>query len=236
MRLLAIDTATEACSAALYLHGEVLERFAVGPRRHGDWILAMLEGLLAEASLGLRDLDALAFGRGPGAFTGVRIATGVIQGLALGASLPVVPVSNLAALAQRQFRERGARLSLTALDARMGEVYWAAYAINPEGHAQLVGEEEVATPERVALPTGEGWHGVGSGWGAHGAVLAARLGPALAGMNPDTHCHAHDLALLGVAGYRAGQAVAAVQALPVYLRDRVTWPQASAPAPDGLSS
>ncbi len=119
MKLLAIETATEACSAALYIDGEISERYEVAPRRHAELILLMMEQLLTEAELKLTQLDALAFGRGPGSFTGVRIATGVIQGAAFGAQLPVVPVSTLAALAQRHYRMRGACRILPAFDARM---------------------------------------------------------------------------------------------------------------------
>ncbi|GAB4353090.1 MAG: hypothetical protein Kow0060_03270 [Methylohalobius crimeensis] len=127
MRILAIETATEACSAALYLDGVVEERFQVAPRRHTHLILPMAEALLAEAGLTLSALDGLAFGRGPGSFTGLRIAAGVIQGLAFGADLPVVPVSTLAALAWQVFDEGAADCALAALDARMGEVYWGIY-------------------------------------------------------------------------------------------------------------
>lgn len=223
MKLLAIDTAAEACSAALFLDGGVQSRFLIAPRRHGELILAMLDELLTAAGLTLTDLDALAFGRGPGAFTGVRIATGVVQGAAFGANLPVVPVSNLAALAQRHFRENGHRRVLSALDARMGEVYWGAYAIDPGGLARLVGTEQVATPEQVNVPEGGDWHGAGSGWASYGEALRRRVGELLGSVTPELVCHAEDVAVLGVAGFLEGQAVSAEQALPVYLRDQVAW-------------
>jgi len=135
----------------------------------------------------------------------------------------VVPVSNLAALAQRTFREGGHRRILAAFDARMGEVYWGAYEIGGSGFAEAAGAEQIAAPERVEVPTGAGWQGAGSGWGTYPDVLRERVGPALAGVTPDLVCHAHDVALLGVEGFAAGGAVAAEQALPVYLRDRVAW-------------
>jgi len=222
MKLMAIDTSGEGCSAALYLDGELETRFLVQPRGHSELILGMMQGLLDEAGLGLADLDALAFGRGPGSFTGVRIATGVIQGAAYASGLPVVPVSTLAALAERHFRESGARRMLAALDARMGEVYWGAFEV-AQG-AELVsprGEEEVCPPDAVPLPPGIGWQGVGSGWLSYGAELRERLGDRLASSHPRLLCSAHDVALLGVAGLLEGAAVKAEEALPVYLRNRV---------------
>ena len=223
MKLLAIDTAAEACSAALFLDGEVASRFLIAPRRHGELILAMLDELLTAAGLRLADLDALAFGRGPGAFTGVRIATGVVQGAAFGADLPVVPVSNLAALAQRHFRENGHRRILSAFDARMGEVYWGAYEIDSNGLARAMGIEQVAMPEQVSVPEGGEWHGAGSGWASYGDALRVRVGENLGTVTPELVCHAEDVAVLGVAGFLEGQAVPAEQALPVYLRDQVAW-------------
>jgi tRNA threonylcarbamoyladenosine biosynthesis protein TsaB len=223
MKILAIDTATEACSAALLLDGEVRERFEVQPRKHGQLILGMMDGLLAEAGLALPQLDALAFGRGPGAFTGVRIATGVAQGAAFGADLPLLPISTLAALAQRHFREAGARRILAAFDARMGELYWGAYRLDESGLVRLVGEEQVAAPDALRLPPGDGWHGVGSGWGTYAEALGARLGDALADISPGLLCSAHDVALLAAAAFQEGQGVPAEQGLPVYLRDQVAW-------------
>lgn len=226
MKILAIDTATEACTAALLLDGEVRERFAVQPGKHGQLILGMMDGLLAEAGLVLTQLDALAFGRGPGAFTGVRIATGIAQGVAFGADLPLLPVSTLAALAQRHYREAGARRILAAFDARMGELYLGAYRIDESGLARLLGEEQVATPEALQLPSGDGWHGAGSGWGIYAEALAARLGDALADTNPGLSYSAREVALLAAAAFDEGRCVAAELGLPVYLRDRVAWKRA----------
>lgn len=221
MRLLAIDTSTEACSAALYLDGTVTVRFRLAPREHSRLILPMCGELLAEAGLTLSALDGLAFGRGPGAFTGVRIAAGTIQGLGLGSSLPVVPVSSLAALAQGACRELGTRRVLAALDARMGEVYWGTFTLGPDGLVRPAGAECVSPPDTVPLPEGEGWWGVGSGWAAHREALAARLGNRLVKVEPERYPSAEDVAVLGVEGLRQGRAVSAEHALPVYLRDRV---------------
>lgn len=222
MRLLAIDTSGESCSAALYLDGELRDRFAVQPRGHAELILGMMQALLAESGLALGQLDALAYGRGPGSFTGVRIATGVVQGAAFGAGLPVVPVSTLAALAQRHYRETGAERVLPAFDARMHEVYWAAYELREDGLMGLLGRESVSAPERVERPPGAGWQGVGSGWLSYGELLRHRLGDAVESVHPRQICHARDVAVLGVQGLAAGTAVSAGEVLPVYLRNQVT--------------
>jgi tRNA threonylcarbamoyladenosine biosynthesis protein TsaB len=216
LKLLALDTSTEACSAALWLDGEVCERFALG-REHAGRILPMIEELLAEAGIKLGALDAFAFGRGPGSFTGLRIAAGVVQGLAFGADRPVVPVSTLAALA----RGTDAALVLAALDARMHQVYWGAYRRNAEDLMEPVGAERVIAPEQAPLPPGAGWIGAGSGWDRYAEALQARLGSSLAGWRGECYPHARDVAALGAAAFRAGQAVSAEQAIPVYLRDEV---------------
>jgi tRNA threonylcarbamoyladenosine biosynthesis protein TsaB len=223
MKILAVDTSTEACSAALAVGSQVWARGAIAPRGHAQLILPMIEELLAEGGLALPDLDAIAFGRGPGAFTGVRIATAVVQGLAFGADLPVVPVSTLAALAQGVCRELGHERVLAAIDARIEEVYWGAYRLGPQGLVEPAGAELVCLPSDVPVPAGGGWFGAGSGWGAYGQVLGARLGSCLAGFDARRYPHAHDVALLGAAGLRDGAAVPAERALPVYLRDKVAW-------------
>jgi tRNA threonylcarbamoyladenosine biosynthesis protein TsaB len=221
MKILAIDTATEACSAALLLDGEVSARFRVQPRGHVELILVMMDELLRGAGLAVGDLDALAFGRGPGAFTGVRIATGVAQGAAFAADLPLLPISNLAALAHRCFREQGAGRVLAALDARMGEVYWGAYECRAPGRVELLGEELVRPPEALPTPPGTGWQGAGHGWGSYGDTLRSRLGPVLGAVHPELHCSAHDIAVLGAGDFLENRAVPAEAGLPVYLRDKV---------------
>ncbi len=222
MKILAIETATEACSAALLIDQEITLRYTIKPRGHSELVLGMMDELLNEAGLKVTDLDALAFGRGPGSFTGVRIATGVIQGAALGADLPVVPVSTLAALAQRGTRELGQTRLLPAYDARMGELYWAAYRLGAQGLVEPVIEEQVATAQQVRLPDGEEtWYGVGSGWGCCAEPLRTRLGGRLEGFTDDIHCSAEDVARLAAEDFRLGRAVAPERALPVYLRNQV---------------
>ncbi|MDJ0806719.1 MAG: tRNA (adenosine(37)-N6)-threonylcarbamoyltransferase complex dimerization subunit type 1 TsaB [Gammaproteobacteria bacterium] len=227
MKLLAIETATEACSAALTLNGELSLRYQVKPRGHSELILGMLDELLAEAGMSLGQLDAMAFGRGPGSFTGVRIATGVVQGVAFAADLPVVPVSTLAALAQRAYRELGESRLLPAYDARMQELYWAAYQVNSSGLVELMDREAVVAVEKVPVPSGSEWYGIGSGWMSHGDQLLDYLGrDKLKGIEPAMLCSAQDIAILGENGFRQGRAVAPEQALPVYLRDNVATKKA----------
>lgn len=221
MKLLAIDTATEACSAALEIDGAASERWVEAPREHGDRLLAMIDALLVEAGITATALDALAFGRGPGAFTGVRIATGVAQGVAYALDLPVLRISTLATLAQGAYRGHGAAQVVAAIDARMGEVYWGAFAADTDGTMRPVQGEQVAAPDAVEVPPGTGWYGVGTGWAAHGAVLARRLGPALAADLGGALPRAVDMLPLARAAWTAGEAVTAAAAVPVYLRDRV---------------
>jgi tRNA threonylcarbamoyladenosine biosynthesis protein TsaB len=220
MKLLAVETATEACSAALYLDGEVLERIQLTQREHSKLILPMLDELLAEAALSLQDLDALAFGRGPGSFTGVRIATGVIHGLAFGADLPVVPVSTLAAIAQCCFDHTLAKIAYAAMDARMGEIYWGVYRRNAEGFAELMEEESVGLAEQVQFPKLEGY-GVGSGWKVYEQALRERLQGLVGEIDADCLPRAAAIVRLGAAGLANNLAVPVEQAMPVYLRDKV---------------
>jgi len=219
MNLLALDTATEACSAALLANGGVRERFEVIGRGHAERLLPMADALLAGAGLAVGDLDAIAFGRGPGGFTGLRIAAGVAQGLAAGARLPVVPISNLAAVAAAAARDSGATHVLACLDARMGEVYWASF--RRDGNAlQAIGEERLSKPDHVLPPEPGPWRGAGSGFAAYPAI-AERLGDRLAGSDAGLLPHAADIARLAAVEFAAGRSVAAARALPVYLRDDV---------------
>jgi len=222
MRLLAIETATDACSVAIINNDVVYESYQVTPRQHADLLLEMIESTLASAGLSLDELDGLAFGRGPGAFTGVRIAAGVIQGLAFGAELSVAPISTLAALAQGAYRLEGQRRVAAAFDARMDEVYWGLYELGEDATMALVDTELVIAPGEIPLPPGSGWCAAGSGWQRYQAVLSNGCRDALNARAEIEHPHAQDVATLAVAVFAAGQQVDAANALPVYLRDRVT--------------
>jgi tRNA threonylcarbamoyladenosine biosynthesis protein TsaB len=222
MKLLALDTATDACSAAAYGDDVIHERFELAPRRHGQLLLSMVNEVLEQAGWDLSQLDAIAFGRGPGSFTGVRIAAATAQGVAIGAGLPVVPVSSLGALAQTAFAKHGVRRCAATFDARMDEVYFGAFEIDAAGIAQPVQPERVCSPEEVLLPDVGSWTGVGSGWEAYETRLRDRLGDRVGQTHTLTYPRARDVALLAAFGFSRGEAVSAEAALPVYLRDRVT--------------
>ena len=224
MRLIALETATEACSAALWVDGEL--RWLLEPgaaRRHGELILDQVDRLLAEAGLVPRQLDAVAVGRGPGAFTGVRLGLGVAQGLAFAVDCPVIPVSTLAALAQ-QGVDRGARQVLALLDARMGEVYWSLLGVDPGRHVG-VSEEHLSAPGQMAVAwTGEPRLALGSGLGAY-PELVDRLGLGAGEVDPAASPCAREVAILAVAAHARGEYLSPELAQPVYLRDRVAEPR-----------
>ena len=216
MKLLAFETSTEACSVAVYVDGDVHERFELAPRRHAELALPWAEQVLAEAGIARSQLDAIAVGRGPGAFTGVRLAIAVAQGIAMGLDRPLLPVSTLAALAMRVEGER----RIAAIDARMGEVYLGLFERDGDGLRALA-REVVVAPQAAALPQGDGWHGVGTGFGAVDAALQARFAGQMAGVDPAALPHATDVARLGAIAFARGEAVVPERAEPAYLRDNV---------------
>lgn len=226
MNILALDTAGQSCSVALLAGERIIERHEAAPRRHAALLLPMAEECLADAGLALRELDAVAFGRGPGSFTGLRIATSVAQGIAFGASLPVAPISNLAAGAVAAHRRHGWQRVLVAFDARMDEVYAGAFEFGADGLPRQVGDEALLAPAALALPEREAagkaadWHGAGSAFAAWPA-LAGQLG--LAAADATIAPLARDLLGLAAADLARGAAVAAEDALPVYLREQVAW-------------
>ena len=216
MKQLAFETSTEACSVAVWIDGAVRERFELAPRRHAELALPWAGQVLAEAGIARSQLDAIAVGRGPGAFTGVRLAIAVAQGIAMGLDRPLLPVSTLAALAMRVEGER----RIAAIDARMGEVYLGLFERDGDGLRALA-REVVVAPQAAALPQGDGWHGVGTGFGAVDAALQARFVGQMAGVDPAALPHATDVARLGAIAFARGEAVAPERAEPAYLRDNV---------------
>jgi tRNA threonylcarbamoyladenosine biosynthesis protein TsaB len=221
MKVLAVETATEGCSAALTVDCAIYSRYEVAPRGHSELILPMCESLLREADIELAQLDAIAFGRGPGSFTGVRIAASVAQGIAFALNLPVVPVSTLAALAQEVMAELYKTKVLVAIDARMNEIYWGYYRRDEQGYARLIGEERLSSPEQVVVPIESGWYGVGTGWATYGDKLTERIEGLLDAYDGELLPKASHIVRLAEKAYGEGAAVPADQAQPVYLRDEV---------------
>jgi tRNA threonylcarbamoyladenosine biosynthesis protein TsaB len=220
MKLLAVETATDACSAALFIDGVISECFEIAPRCHTKLVLPMIDRLMSNAGLKPRDLDALAFGRGPGSFTGVRIATAVIQGIAFGADLPVVPVSTLQAIAQDVFDRSEDSVAFTAMDARMDEIFQGVYQRDASGFAELVGIESVTPAAWYVVPDLIGV-GCGSGWAVYQQQLTKLFAGRLSRIEADILPGASAIARLGARGFELGLAVSVEQAMPVYIRDQV---------------
>ena len=219
MKLLAFDTSTSWLSVACGNNAAWCVRGEPAGQAHSERLLHFVDVVLAEAGWSLQSLDGIAFGAGPGSFTGVRIACGVAQGLGLGAGLPLVPVPTLEALAQAAWREHAADRVVACLDARMREVYIAAYA-HEEGRWKDVLAPAVLAPGEVAMPSAvaTAWFGVGGGFAAYPA-LATRL--ALRRVDADAVPDARAIGELAQPRLAAGQGVAAADALPLYVRHRV---------------
>lgn len=218
MKLLAIETATEACSVALSIDGEMRERFEIAPRRHAELVLPWCDALLSEAGVSRGQLDAIAVGRGPGAFTGVRLAIAIAQGIALGLDRPLVPLSTLQVLAAGVNAREGDRV-LAAIDARMHEIYWTGYRLH-DGALEEISPERVV-PSSQVMVEGAGWHGIGTGFAAEQSQLATRLASQLATIDASALPHAADLARLAVAAFARGGAVSPDLVEPAYLRNNV---------------
>ncbi|WP_404973474.1 tRNA (adenosine(37)-N6)-threonylcarbamoyltransferase complex dimerization subunit type 1 TsaB [Vibrio campbellii] len=223
-KILAIDTATENCSVALLVNDQVISRSEVAPRDHTKKVLPMVDEVLKEAGLTLQDLDALAFGRGPGSFTGVRIGIGIAQGLAFGADLPMIGVSTLAAMAQASYRLHGATDVAVAIDARMSEVYWARYTRQENGEWAGVDAECVIPPARLseeAQADDKTWTKAGTSWDAYQEDLGKLPFNVTSGdvLYPDSQ----DIVILAEQELKKGNTVPVEESSPVYLRDNVTW-------------
>lgn len=216
MIVLVLDTSTEWCSAALWLDGRIQARRVLAEQRHSSLLLPMVDDLLRESDLSLHQLDGIGYGAGPGSFTGLRIACAVTQGLAFGADLPVVGVSTLESIAE----QAGADKVLTVLDARMAEVYWAAYARDGAGW-RAVAAPQLALPESVMIPPGDDWVGAGNGFAALGAVLRPRLEAGLGRIDDTLMPDAAAMAPLAARAFARGEGLDAALAAPIYLRDKV---------------
>ncbi|MFD1260827.1 tRNA (adenosine(37)-N6)-threonylcarbamoyltransferase complex dimerization subunit type 1 TsaB [Entomomonas asaccharolytica] len=218
--LLAIDTATEACSVAILHQDELYTCYEVIPQLHAQQILPMINKVLAEVGCSLSTIDGLAFGCGPGAFTGVRIATGVIQGLAFALDKPVIAISDLSVLAQRAWREYKIEQVAVAIDARMNEIYWGCYQLQQQEMC-LIGKEQVLAPELAQLPQiNEKWFGVGTGW-KYAEQMPAQCEVVDDSLLPD----AQDLLTLALLAWQRNEMISAEKVEPVYLRDNVATPK-----------
>ena len=215
MKLLAIDTAFETCSVALWQDGDVLERHEHAPRGHAQLLLPWVEAVLAEAQQTLAALDAIAFSRGPGSFTSLRIGIGVVQGLAFGADVPVLPVSSLRTTAQ-QASTQGVSRACVLMDARMDEVYTGCFELR-DAVMMPMGEERVCAPEQALPAQPQQWHAVGNGCERFAPLAEAAFAAHLPAVWP----RASTLARLAAADFSAQTLLAAEQAQPVYLRDKV---------------
>jgi tRNA threonylcarbamoyladenosine biosynthesis protein TsaB len=216
MKILALETSTEYCSVALWQDGVTTQRFELVGQKHSEMLIAMLDNVLKDAGYVIRDMDGIAFGSGPGSFTGVRIACGAVQGLALGAGLPVAGICTLLALAEGTGKTR----VIAALDARMGEIYCAAYERQIDGWVTVC-EPCLCKPENAPVVAGGDWFGVGSGFAAFFDAMQVRYAGQLDGVDGTAVPQAASIAALGVVLFAGGYGVDAALAQPFYLRDKV---------------
>ncbi len=217
MKLIAIETSSTICSVALNVDGKIDDRIRDVPRGHARHVLPLLEDLLQSHQLQLKQIDAIAFGRGPGSFTGVRIACAVTQGIAYALDIPVIAISSLAAMAQTT----EGQYVYSVLDARMGEIYCAAYKRDNQGIVHRLGEERIMSPEDANVSTSESWVGVGSGWVTYAAELRRRLGEHILRVDEQGYPNARGVAELAKLAWEKGEHVSAAKAQPTYLRDKV---------------
>ena len=219
MKILAIETSTEACSAALNIDNSCISKHKIAPRKHTELILPMIDSLLQEADIRINSLDAIAFGCGPGAFTGVRIAVGITQGLAYPHDVPVIPVSTLAVLAQQFSKEYD--YIATAIDARMKEIYWGLYKVNKCNLVENIKKEKVCSPKDISSPDNGQWLGAGTGWKIHSEEIKSKFKPKIINIKTDVYPHAKDIVQLAKPLYENGKFISADRASPIYLRNKI---------------
>jgi tRNA threonylcarbamoyladenosine biosynthesis protein TsaB len=248
-KILAIETSTEVCSVALTYDDNVTELFETVQRQHAHVILTMIETLLAKFNLSLEQLDAIAFGCGPGSFTGLRVAASVVQALAFAAELPVIPVSSLQTCAQSAHSELAAEKVLLAVDARMQDIYWGAYRLDEQGLMQAIFPDTLCKPEAAKCPDeskdlsslpqtrerarvrapeeAPHWTAVGNAWEIYQKELSSSCSNCVDRIEPNIIPHAKDLLKLAIALLQQGKWLPAEEALPVYLRGANAWKKVS---------
>jgi tRNA threonylcarbamoyladenosine biosynthesis protein TsaB len=225
VKLLGIETSSSLGSVALAIGAEVRAREIATPREQTELLLRLVDESLAAAGIELARLDGIAFGRGPGSFTGLRIAAAIAQGLALASGVPLLPVSSLQCLAQTAWRTARAERSFVCVDARMGEVYFAEFA-REGGMLRAVGDERLGAPSDLVAPTERPWTAVGDGFASYADALARCTAEAERTL-PDLRPAAEDLFPRAAADLAAGRSVTPAEALPVYLREHTAWRKSS---------
>lgn len=218
MNILTLDTSSTACSLALQKGKELKTLHTIAPMQQAKLILPMIHELLESFALTPEDLDLIAYGGGPGSFTGIRIANSVAQGFGLGAQKPIIRISSLAALAQAAFLEYGHNEVLVAVDARMEQIYWASYKVMARGYMELVDQELLCAPEDITIPTGKNWCGVGDGWEKYQESLASKLDFKPYPIHIQPLPTAHAILQLAKIEFELGRQFTVSDAVPVYLR------------------
>ena len=220
--ILALDTATAACTAALLVRDKVHELFDIAPRRHSELIIEMINDLLVDADIKLQNVNVIAFGCGPGSFMGVRIASGIAQGLAFGIEKPVVAVSTLQTLAQTAYEVTAVENIVAGWDARMNEIYWGAYQLNKNGLMVAVKNDRLDKFNAVRLPTEKEWLAAGNAWGIYKEQLPEKVKRHLISFDGDIYPHAGVMAKIALQKYQQGDVLSPEKAQPTYLRNKVT--------------
>lgn len=217
MKILALETSTEFCSVALNLDGEIFDKEALAGRCHSEILLPMAREILAEAELTLQQIDGIAFGSGPGSFTGLRIACGIAQGLAYASNLPVTGISTLEALAQKTGKQK----VIVALDARMGEIYHAAYQKLINHDWKIISPPALCSPQQAPSVPGNEWYGCGSGFDVYHSELTALYRDNIQQIHYELHPHAKEIAQLALRKFSDGSSTDPAHAAPVYIRNKV---------------
>lgn len=221
MKILALDTSASACSVALLIDDEIHLLHEIDPMQQAKRVLPMVQELITAHGVGLTDLDALAFGCGPGSFTGVRIAASVMQGFSFASGVPLIKISSLAAVGQAAYTDLGWKKLLVGIDARISEVYWGIYQVDDSGLVKLSGQEKVCAPQAISIPDGNDWYAVGSAWGEYKEKLLATLPFTPLNIDATQLPVASAIALLAKDKFLRNEFTMAEDAMPIYLRDNV---------------
>lgn len=222
MKILSFDTATDACSAALSIDGEIIQEFQIAPQKHAELLLPMIDCLLQDVGIRRREIDAVAFGCGPGSFMGVRIATGIAQGIAYGIQCPVIPISTLRALAQTAYEKLETTHALVGWDARMNEVYWGAYELGEHQLMVPVQEDHLSAPENLTFTSELSWFAVGNAWEIYKNQFKSLEMPKLTVVSQEIYPTAEAIAKIAIQAFQESHPVLSpLEVEPTYLRNKV---------------